>query len=398
MALSPPAPLFLRLAQIHRSEPIRHPQLRAVTFAQWMHHSALGASRLAQDHYNFADLPWRPEMAPHATRILRATRGRESAFCKFATLESFIAGYWAFLNRAPYTGWEEHVEDPQAFLRYIGPIYSRAPGYVEKVLALLEPARRLLEADPAKPQTPGPAPEPAPEPAPARGARLVDLGAIVIDPGHGGVAPVACSSPNNAISASGVKEKKLTLDFALVLRDEMRRQARAAGERVNVVLTRESDVNLACHQRAATAKACGARAFLSLHFNGARTNASGVETYVRATPGGLAASPHAPFARAVQAAILTGMRGFNPQVRDRGVKLDSDSKNGGIGVLNDRHLGNAARKPRTAAALAELEFITHPKVDALLVSGPHAVANRARLAQELASALRAYLRSGEGAA
>ena len=81
------------------------------------------------------------------------------------------------------------------------------------------------------------------------------------------------SSANNAISKSGVKEKKLTLDFCLILRDELLRQASSAGETINVVLTRTTDVNLAGESRARMAFTNRAKLFLCLHFNGS-SNAS----------------------------------------------------------------------------------------------------------------------------
>jgi len=376
-----PKPLLVRLAQVYRHEKIRHPKLRAATLAQWMCDSAGASSRLAQEHYNFGHLKWRKEMAPYATKIACGPKGKEEFYCKFATLETFINGYWAFLNRAPYSGWEERADDPAGFIGFIAPVYSASPRYAQKVLGLLDDAQRLLDGDP-----------PADRPE-ERKTPLVDIGAIVIDPGHGGSAAVACSSPNNAISASGVKEKKLTLDFALVLRDEMLRQAGKAGERVKVVLTREGDVNLTCHARAGVVKTCDARAFLSLHFNGSAPAASGVETFFRAPENGnVNADSDTRFARLVQDALLAGMRPFHPDVRDRGVKPDTQTKNGAIGVLNDKHLGRRPGAPRAVAALAELEFITNPKVDRLIVSGPEAVANRARVAGELAKALRLYLK------
>jgi N-acetylmuramoyl-L-alanine amidase len=118
-----------------------------------------------------------------------------------------------------------------------------------------------------------------------------------------------------------------------------------------------------------------------------------VETFFRAPENGNAnADSDTRFARLVQDALLAGMRPFHPDVRDRGVKPDTQTKNGAIGVLNDKHLGRRPGAPRAVAALAELEFITNPKVDRLIVSGPEAVANRARVAGELAKALRLYLK------
>jgi len=228
--------LLQKLATIYRGDEIQYPELRAVTLAQWMLESGRATSKLAKLHYNFGGIKWRREMAPYATRIQYEASDGVDYYCKFATIENFISGYWAFLNRAPYTGWEEHVDTPEDFIRFIGPIYTPTRKYADKVLDLVPEAAELLNS--------------APSPAPLAEARAVSdaaggLGTIVIDPGHGGTTNLPGSSANNAISRSGVKEKKLTLDFCLILRDELLRQAAAANETINVVLTRTTDVNLA---------------------------------------------------------------------------------------------------------------------------------------------------------
>jgi N-acetylmuramoyl-L-alanine amidase len=52
---------------------------------------------------------------------------------------------------------------------------------------------------------------------------------VVIDPGHGGNSPAGSnqdftlSSPNNARTPSGLKEKDLTLELALVMRDVLQK-------------------------------------------------------------------------------------------------------------------------------------------------------------------------------
>jgi N-acetylmuramoyl-L-alanine amidase len=65
--------LLMRLATIYKGEEIRHPQLRAVTLAQWMLESGRATSDLAKLHYNFGGLKWRSEMAGHATKIMVST-------------------------------------------------------------------------------------------------------------------------------------------------------------------------------------------------------------------------------------------------------------------------------------------------------------------------------------
>lgn len=376
--------LLLRLADIYSGENIRHPQLRAVTLAQWMLESGRATSKLATDHYNFGGLKWRKEMAAYATRVLYQAHDGEEYYCKFATIESFVNGYWAFLNRAPYSGWEEHIDDAEEFIRFIGPIYTPKPSYPDDVLALVAEAQELLSAAPHT------------HVARAAAAGATDLGTIVIDPGHGGTSTVGGSSPNNATSASGVKEKKLTLDFSLILRDELSNQAAAHGQKIKVVLTRTTDVNVGITDRAKVAATEHARAFLCLHFNGdANKTLSGAETFFRAkSNGNLNLQDDIAFTNAVHAGLIAGMRAVNPTAKDRGVKPDTETKPKSLGVLDDAALGNTAANPRCVSAYIEAEYISNPKVDKILISGPDAIANRTQVMASVATAIRGFLAGG----
>ena len=362
--------LIERLAAAYRGHTLPHPKLKAATLAQWLLESGRGTSALARDHLNFAGLKWRAEMAPFASGVDYAAHDGANAYCRFASLENFIAGYWAFLARKPYAGWLRFADDPAGFVRFIGPIYTPAPGYADRVLALIPEAEAMLGGPPA------------------------DLGILVIDPGHGGTAKLPGSSPNNATSVSGVAEKTLTLDFGFVLRDAVLAQAERAGETVKVALTRDRDVNVAGAKRAGLAASLGARAFLSLHFNGAGDPAvRGTETFYRAAENGkVNPMPDIAFARVVQGGLLAGLRAVDGHAKDRGVKPDTQSGPGGLGVLNPRALGNVGRVRPCAAALAEIEFITHPEVDRLIVAGAGSAARREPVAAHLATAIRGWLR------
>jgi N-acetylmuramoyl-L-alanine amidase len=208
---------------------------------------------------------------------------------------------------------------------------------------------------------------------------------IVLDPGHGGTRNVAGSSANNAVSLSGRPEKDLTLALALALKRELAHQAEAAGEQLKVVLTRSADVNVTGAKRAGTAARHGAAAFLSLHFNGSnRREVRGPETFYRAAENGNAnLAEDRAFAAQVQAALVAGLARCGLSGKDRGVRPDTLTALGALGVLNDGRLGPGCR-----AALCEVDFITHPEVDRLLVSGPSADANLQLLAGELALGLR----------
>jgi len=217
-----------------------------------------------------------------------------------------------------------------------------------------------------------------------------NLGTIVLDAGHGGSRNVAGSSANNAVSASGVKEKDLTLALAVGLRDVLLAQAAEAGERLKVVLTRTSDVNVTGARRAGTAARHEAAAFLSVHFNGSTNRrVRGPETFYRARENGNRnLKEDIAFARAVQAGLVAGLAGIGLTGKDRGARPDTLTALGALGILNDARLGSDC-----VAALCEIEFITNPEVDDIIVSGPAAQANRGVLLAELARALRAHLRN-----
>lgn len=91
----------------------------------------------------------------------------------------------------------------------------------------------------------------------------------VIDPGHGGKAPSGSqaertlSSPNNARSPSGLLEKDLTLELALLVEKKL------VGSPVRAVLTRRDDTNPDFAERARVAAELPTPpiAIVSLHFN-----------------------------------------------------------------------------------------------------------------------------------
>lgn len=376
----PDLTLITKLAKIYATQTIQYPKLKAVTLAQWMLESGRGSSDLAKLHFNFGGLKWRPEMANFATKIMYQAHDGLDAYCKFATLEKFISGYWAFIGRSPYAGWQQHVATPEDYIRFIGPIYTPKPSYANDVLALVPEATTLLK------------PAAAPVVAPVA---LVDIGAVVIDPGHGGLKKdegPGKGSWNNATSASGVLEKNLALDWCLRLRDILGAQAQAAGQKIKVVLTRTTDVNPKLADRAALAGANNASAFLCMHFNGGVAAASGTETfYAAASNGNQNEAEDIKFCKAIHAGMLAGLRAVKPDTKDRGVKPDTQTNPGALGVLRDTSLGNSGKPRKCLAAYLEVEFITNVAVDKAFISGPGAPANRDTLLAAIATAIRAEM-------
>ncbi|AMN42792.1 N-acetylmuramoyl-L-alanine amidase [Rhodoplanes sp. Z2-YC6860] len=76
---------------------------------------------------------------------------------------------------------------------------------------------------------------------------------VVIDPGHGGI-------DNGTVSASGVMEKQIVLDFALLLRDRLE-----ASGKYRVVMTRTDDTFIPLGDRVRMARIRQASLFISIH-------------------------------------------------------------------------------------------------------------------------------------
>jgi N-acetylmuramoyl-L-alanine amidase len=206
-------------------------------------------------------------------------------------------------------------------------------------------------------------------------------GAVVIDPGHGGTLEVGGSSPNNAVSPSGVLEKNITLRMAFLVREALLDEAKVGNHQIKVILTRETDTNLGLSKRAEVAKTNSADLFLSIHCNASiKHNARGVETLIRSKSAGN--TNHAAdktFAQSIQTAVFNAVKAHDAKTKDRGVKDQV------LGVLKDQHLGSAR------SCLVELEFIDRPDVDTLLNIGPSAPAVRHDIARAIAHAVIASL-------
>lgn len=76
---------------------------------------------------------------------------------------------------------------------------------------------------------------------------------VILDPGHGGI-------DGGARGITGILEKDVTLAFARVLRDELRKDSH-----ITVALTRNSDVFLRLSERVKKAQEFGADLFISIH-------------------------------------------------------------------------------------------------------------------------------------
>jgi N-acetylmuramoyl-L-alanine amidase len=111
---------------------------------------------------------------------------------------------------------------------------------------------------------------PAPAGAdPSDGSDLSQVARVVIDPGHGG-----CNE--GAVGVEGIYERFLTLAMAKLIRSELE----ARHPTLEVLQTRDGDVDVGLGERTHFANRVEADLFISLHFNAAANpRANGIEVY-----------------------------------------------------------------------------------------------------------------------
>ncbi len=146
---------------------------------------------------------------------------------------------------------------------------------------LFDPFRIVIDIYPRQPgETPGPAAKTTPGAPPAKPAdpsasgysmaRQLGLGVrtIVLDPGHGGADP-------GCIGKTGTQEKDITLDVSTALKKML---VEKGG--LNVIMARESDVQVPLESRTVIANQKRADLFVSIHANAHRDRKrEGVETF-----------------------------------------------------------------------------------------------------------------------
>jgi hypothetical protein len=143
-----------------RVEIPRH--LRVASLAQWILESGRGTSGLAKAHLNFGGIKMRKELAPVAIGINYKAHDGKDEYAKFKTVDDFITGFWLFIGRKPYEGWEKNSDTSLDFVRFIHRAgYAEAANYVNQVSQLFAEADKLLGVEKA-PDQGSPSAEPTP--------------------------------------------------------------------------------------------------------------------------------------------------------------------------------------------------------------------------------------------
>jgi N-acetylmuramoyl-L-alanine amidase len=218
---------------------------------------------------------------------------------------------------------------------------------------------------------------------------------IFIDPGHGGPDP----GTDGATSAGDtLVEKDLTLQIAKDLRDDLRRLG------YTVVLSRTADTSVVAdwdghrdaEARVACANAAGAKALLSVHFNGFDDpTVGGAETYFDAAR--QFSSENVRLAALVQQGLINALHGAGWAVPDRGVLTDDGAGNayaaeaiayGHLFLLGPEQPGWNDLPSSMPGALTEPLFITRPSEGDVAASA----AGQKTIAAGLANGLDAFMR------
>lgn len=138
------AALFKKLKVSVRDEDIE--EIKQATLAQWVLESGWASSKLAKEANNYAGLKYRSELKHLCTKYGYVDwAGEKDNYCKFANLNAFIVGYWTFLMRDVYRGWNERTGSASEFIDYLLDCgYTSSDTYLHEVLSLVPKATVLL--------------------------------------------------------------------------------------------------------------------------------------------------------------------------------------------------------------------------------------------------------------
>ncbi len=215
---------------------------------------------------------------------------------------------------------------------------------------------------------------------------------ILIDPGHGGEAYAGTqkdqnlSSPNNASSPSGVKEKDLTLAFSIELEKMILGEAaRRKRPEIKVILTRREDINLSFTERAGICAENAPALIISIHFN-ASTNHQGLGSLcvIRNSKTNENFATDKAFADGLSEACSRGVRKFIPASKSIG-SIEDGYMHGGQGSNFFFQMARHKNLRKVPKCFLEVEHIDRKDVEAQLIK------NRAETFPVIAAEIAAYL-------
>ncbi|MBY3175365.1 hypothetical protein HFO61_07680 [Rhizobium leguminosarum] len=120
------------------------PAQKIALLAQCIQESGRGSSALANRYLNFAGIKFKSRMQGYAEPVDYVASDGEDVYCKFASADAFLKGYWHFIESGPYDGWEAHKNDASGYIRHIAPKYAQNEHYRDSVIGLFDEAIDLL--------------------------------------------------------------------------------------------------------------------------------------------------------------------------------------------------------------------------------------------------------------
>jgi N-acetylmuramoyl-L-alanine amidase len=218
---------------------------------------------------------------------------------------------------------------------------------------------------------------------------------VIIDPGHGGQAAVGSeakktlSSPNNAISPSGIREKDLTLELSIDIKRAFEEFNKAhTSTPIICILTREQDHNLDFGERTKVILASGnPAAVISIHFNGSKGGqALGTLTMIHNREHNARYAEDIQFGEGLSKAVAEPLAKYVPASKARAVISDSEL-HGGSGSYFFFQMNNHPELARIPKCFLEVEFIDRSDVENGLLK------NKAKAFPEIAQAIVNYVSS-----
>ena len=209
---------------------------------------------------------------------------------------------------------------------------------------------------------------------------------VVIDPGHGGSSDLPGSDANHAVSPTNVKEKDLALGYGLALREALKAKVHQDKLNVKVLMTRDTDVNVAGTNRAHFARDNGADAVFVIHFNSSNGSVRGT-LEVRQVPSQVNLNEDFALIDPIINMIVAAITPFDSGAR----KLEFFPRD--TSVAFDPKLGNTAGYHPIRVGYCEVEFLDNAAVDVLLNTGPNAGAAKTAIVNAMRNGILSDLKN-----
>jgi N-acetylmuramoyl-L-alanine amidase len=125
--------------------------LKVVQLSQAILESGRGRSFLFRNYGNPFGMKYRNEMSAIATPVEVSVSDGIDTYCRFDSEVDAVKGYWIFLNRRIYDGWQDRILSPNEMIRfllsrgYAGTDIEKQEDYYEKICRIFPEVSHLIE-------------------------------------------------------------------------------------------------------------------------------------------------------------------------------------------------------------------------------------------------------------